>query len=191
MIWLVDKRTHLKQITFSDDQGKPISGVGVTLGSSYAIGSFDFSYVEYRIEAGISDAQGNLFIHEHVKPLPIILFPFLLRFYTGTGYFVYKNGYYPTLASIESDRPTIKVVLQKATDNKRLFKLLDEYHYLHFKNIKAFTDRKSAEIYAVVYQNLTETALLLKGYDNNSVVADSYRREYELISNTLRKGEER
>lgn len=182
MVWLFDSRTHLKEIAFIDESGKPVAGVGITLESSYTIGNVDFGREEYRVEAYLSDANGKVSINTHRKPLPIILIPILIRFYKGTGYLIYKSGYYPIMSSTKDSLPNEAITLKKASDRKQLFQILEKYHYCHYMDISNFINVNSAEYYRRIYGELTEDAIKLHDYDNDSVIANSYKHEFQKIT---------
>lgn len=189
MVWLANMRTHVKQITFVDENDKPVDGVGVILESSYKIGSIaGFSSVEYRIEAGISDLNGNVTVTTYTKPLPIFLFPILLRFDNGGACFVYRNGYYPELQSADNYNSNLKIVIKNVTDSKHLYHLLDKYHYFYYKNICNFVNIKSAECYLQVYRDLMVDAQQLLIYDEYGTIANSYKAEYQRLTKELKQG---
>jgi len=187
---LIDLRTSLDNITVVDEEGKPVIGAGVVLSSSYSgIVLAGVSYEEYRREAGYSDNHGNMKINKHIKPLPLVLIPFLLRLYNGTEYFVYKRGFYPYVSHVESYNSAIKIIMKKVTDEKQLIFDLKSKKFSNFKNINNFINIKSAETYAAVYHDLMEDLQSLRIYDNNGVVANDYNYEYERITNALKSGE--
>jgi len=181
MVWLFDSRSHLKQITCIDENGKPLSGVGIKLQSSYTIGNVDFGHEEYRLEAYLSDADGKVSINNHKKPLPIFLIPFLIRFYDGTGYLAYKSGYYPITSKSNYSPSTEVITLKKVTDRKQLYQLMRESHYSHYDDISNFINVRSAENYMIIYRQLMQDAQQIHDYDEGNIIANSYKHEYQRI----------